>query len=844
MIATAVILGLFILSATALYFLGHRYGDELKALAIQEVNNRLAIPLEVEEVDVTIWAHFPNIAIDLRGIESGEDKIYGTQPQAVRSEHLYLVFNPLDILFKKYRLRRIVLEKGELNLILFWNGSDNYHFFLAGQDTTNSETALDLTFDEVKLKDFGVNYRDLKSDQFHQFFIDDALVRGKLDNGRFVARAEAGIGIRELRSGETIFLEEKEAKLIADIEVFVEDGGFQWSEGEFEMDGIALNTRGSIRPSYDLSVLEMNFVAKNAPLKDVIACLPVDIREELMDYDPEGTLSFSMDIKGEAGDEHLPAITASWQWEDGAVQLCEGRDAKMEKISARGKYESGVLKDYSGQELIAESFRGMLNAMPVKAGFHVKRFGILLIEGNISTVLETQKLPECWAGELPAEGKVALEGNFRYDESKKEKDKWSEALLLALKGEFSEASFKDEKIGIDLSASSAVFTLRGGNLDITGFSGKLSGNSISGNISLDGLLPWIDGITPRLDIRAGIKAESLPVGMWIDAEGDGSEGKTIWPENISANIDIEVGRVEYRDFHAEELSGNIQLDKGFLYAHKLRMQTMRGELGIQGVLQPVQMGFQLRSQAQLIGIDISEMFLQMGEFGQEDMTHKNLSGRLDANIDLAMFLDEAMMPSPASIVAGADLRISEGVIVDYAPLKELPKFIKAGNLDRVRIEPLENHITIKEEKVIIPEMAVNTDAMDLVVSGKHYFDQRIDYSLKVLLSEILGNKAKRENQQVTEFGMIEDDGLGRTTLFIKVSGTAQNPEFAYDRKEVLKKIGRDLKAESRELGKILREEFSWLKRDSLERAKQDREEDRLKKQEDGKFIIEWDPDSL
>ena len=85
-------------------------------------------------------------------------------------------------------------------------------------------------------------------------------------------------------------------------------------------------------------------------------------------------------------------------------------------------------------------------------------------------------------------------------------------------------------------------------------------------------------------------------------------------------------------------------------------------------------------------------------------------------------------------------------------------------------------------------MEINSNTIDISVFGEHDFDNNIDYHLKLLLSDVLTAKFKRGKNSDEEFGVVEEDGLGRTTLFLKIGGTTDDPEFGYDTKELKEKI--------------------------------------------------------
>jgi hypothetical protein len=835
---------LLMLITISLYALVLHYGPELKTRAVHEINAYLAVPVEMEEIALSIWSHFPLISVQLKGVESREEKVYESQPQGIVAKEISLVFHPIDLIRGQYRLRGIDLKQGELNLIVFWNGSNNYDF--SKSSAPGSEKGADLSFDEIRIKDFSVLYRDLQNNQRHQFHIESGIIRGKLEGDLFTAKLRAGLIVQEISLGERIYVQGLSTKLRSKLLIDIRKGSVEWEEAELEQGGIKLEGNGRIVPGEDHHWLEMAFHSLEAGIAELMPMLPAAVQQDLQPYTPLGNLKFSLQIVGKSGDVYLPRITADWQISRGSLRICPGERGMLNEVEAEGSYDSGTEKDFAGQELRINTLRALFQQTPVRGSLQVKRFDDLLLEGEVAGQFRYSTLPDCWISllELNADADISFQGRFSYDALQSHPDHWSKGWKMNLSGVLSQGIFRDDALGLDLYGLSAAFELNPQHLHIPSFNGNSKEGPLEGSVTIDRLLAYLDLSSGKMKMRADVKAESLPLAHWIEMESPGRDGGAIWPEDLEADIQVQVQSLAYRHFRAEKVSGHLSLAAGNLYAENLLLNTMAGQLQLDGNLLPDQDGYRMQARASLQGIQISELFRQMEDFGQKDLTHKQLSGVLDAGIVLSVQMDHLLNPDPAGINAVCDISIQQGVIQDYPPLKELPRFIKAGNLDKVNIEPLRNQITIANQKVMIPEMAVNTDAMNLWISGSHSFDQQIDYSLRVLLSEVLGKRAGEARQTASEFGWIEDDGLGRTSLFIKISGTADVPIFRYDRKGVLQKIGQDIREDRKEVGKILREEFQWLKRDSVKKTEKATEKERLKKQEAGEFILEWDPDSL
>ena len=148
---------------------------------------------------------------------------------------------------------------------------------------------------------------------------------------------------------------------------------------------------------------------------------------------------------------------------------------------------------------------------------------------------------------------------------------------------------------------------------------------------------------------------------------------------------------------------------------------------------------------------------------------------------------------------------------------------------------MKNQIEIKDQKIFIPKMYIHSSALDLTLSGTHTFNNYIDYHVQVLMSDILFQKARKAKKENSEFGIVEDDKSGKTSLFLSMTGTVDNPVFKYDRQGAKQNFKENIAEEKQTLKQILKDEFGWLKKDTSIRKKQ-------KPKDDEKFIIKWDED--
>jgi len=360
-------------------------------------------------------------------------------------------------------------------------------------------------------------------------------------------------------------------------------------------------------------------------------------------------------------------------------------------------------------------------------------------------------------------------------------------------------------------------------------------------------ISWLLFKRERLGIEAQLKARDLYLDELL--EGEKQKKDTVYslmlPTNLTCNLDMEIDRLRFKKFRAKRIFGTVKLNDQLLVIEPLTFDEMQGTVTGGGSINGKNNNqFIIKSNARFEQVSIGDLFYALDNFGQAGLTHKNLKGRLNSSLYFSSTMFPNLKLDPASIYAIAGLLITSGELINYKPLMKLSKFLDLDDLAHIRFDTLENMIEIKNQQIIIPEMEINSSLLDLNVQGSHGFNNNIDYRMNLLLSEILSVKFKTKNPVPDEFGVIEDDGLGRSKIFLKITGNTDDPVFGYDTRELKEKMKADLKDEKEELKKAMQEEFHWLIKDSTQKAKERYEKELIKKQEEGEFIIEWEEDTV
>ena len=119
----------FIIFALGIWIITTFYADEIKQQIAKQVNHYLAVPVDVKEIDFTVWRTFPLASVDFKEVTIYDGLKKDKTAYFLKAKDLYFSFNVLDVINKNYKLRSFSIENGEINLIYDERGNGNYKFW-------------------------------------------------------------------------------------------------------------------------------------------------------------------------------------------------------------------------------------------------------------------------------------------------------------------------------------------------------------------------------------------------------------------------------------------------------------------------------------------------------------------------------------------------------------------------------------------------------------------------------------------------------------------------------------------------------------------------------------------
>lgn len=825
--------------------------DSVKTIFADQLQQRLQAELYVKNIRFSLFRTFPMASLTFEELTLLEAGNAPGRDTLLAASSVSLQFSITDIIRKRYNIRQIVITDGILRPTISDDGSPNYLFGLPYNENHGEPINFDIR--RLLINDIILQYTDHSSGHFLDCEIKSLRLTSPFAGKHNNIKARGSLHLNKLFINDKRITGQKDLNINADLEIRGEKV-WQLNTSRLVIEGHSFTISGSSTAQDGRQRFDISVSGEKLPIAWLLPELPQTARQALSNYEPKGRLSFEGQINGIMPDGEVPDIHVTFNIKEGAVRLPQNNIA-LQRISTQGRFSNGYNRNASSSTLIINDIRGETDSRDsfFYGNGSITNFAI----PNITLKLSAESV----AGEFlqwlniehisHAKGRTGFDISFAGTMRNGKSFTGQDLLDARLEGTttLSDVSFiLNENHLLPYREFNGKMTFDDDRMVIEELSGKAGSSDFHFAGNIRNLLPYLFIPEEMMLMEAIMHADNIQLEELLQhgqSEND-TKYKLRFSERLQLEMDVSVEKLQFGRFEARKLHGNTHLTKQILTADHLSFNTMDGRVQMTGRIDgshPEKVS--LHTNAHLDVVDIHQLFYQMGNFGQTGITEKNLVGSVTAQITFSSLWSPALEINWDSMETHAKLRIEDGRLLNYAPMMALGRFIRTGDLDNISFSTLENEIHIRNRQVSIPMMEVSSNVLNLYLSGRHGFENDIDYRIRVLMSELLSRQHREKRNPQEQYGEIIDDGLGRTTLFLKLTGTAQDPVFRYDQAGVREKLRDDLREEREGLRELLRNEFGFLSRqpaDTTEKQLNDRQEEmkRIKEQQEEGFIIEWE----
>lgn len=782
--------------------------NQIKQYAIRQLNAYLKVPIQVQSVEMNLIGNFPKVSIDFNEVVMNDP----IQPnkQLLACKHIYLGFNVFDIIREQYRFKLIKLEDGELNIYFDEQGKSNLDIVKTDSSAQEETQPFGLYLNEIVFQNLDINYQNKQQQQHIIFTANQGKLSGSIYNSSEELAFNCNLMMQQLQSGGVNYIKNKKMKLDAAIAVNQANQLLTIARANIELGLLKLKTQGTVDWSKTNTQYNIQFNGDNPDINALMAMLPGNEKMIPEDFTSRGQIHFTGKIKGASGANVQPNITFEFGINQGSLEHTSS-GLKANNIKLNGLFENGQSLNGKDARLNIDNLSFVLNEQTFNGHLRLTNLNDpqldAAVKGKLTSAIINQLLKkqginikQGWLdADVVYKGKVsALKNTSQLSQSQSKG---------AITFEFSGIHYNNNQPDMDWAKGS--FQLNGNNLNMNQLAVKLKDSDIKLSGSFNNLIPFLvlndEPLTANITYYSSLlNIKNIYIPVTNTPEKSANKKGFELPKNVIIRADVKTDKLVYNQFDATDLSANINWERNTIKVSQLQCKSQEGNIALSGSIeQAADKRFLIAAKSNLDKINIQRLFTVCNNFGQTELTDKNLSGTLNGQIELIGVWSEALECDLNKLYVSANVKITSGQLVHYKPLESLSRFVDVNELRNIRFSDLNNTIQITNKTIFIPSFEIKNNALNLTLEGTHTFDNFIDYKAKIKLSELVW---KNRKQRPNDFNEEETPDKG-ANIYLSMKGPIDNFKVTWDKKTVRQKVKQDLKTEQKNISDILKKEL-------------------------------------
>lgn len=829
-----IIFSILVLSILGLgLYIASVYEEEVKTYILSELNKNLATKVDIEDLSFSVFRKFPYASLELKNVRADEVNDKEKKEDLFKIKSIFLQFNIMDIIKKNYVLEKITVEDGYVDLKIDNQGNDNFHFWKS--DTTQTESPFNVKLSQLIFENISVSLTNEFKKIDLLVLVDKISLSGNISEKEFVMTTQAKLNLQQLNKNNQNLLKNKKIKLSTSLTINQENKIYSIQNGKITIADLGLNLTGKITEKPNSLYVDLISTGDNLSIESIFSLLPPQQQSKLKTYKANGKITFSSLVKGNYSFTQSPDFSASFKISRGQITESSS-EITLNELSLEGKYQNSKKKQ---SKLELTNVSAQFGAGHISGTFIITDFKNPFIELKSAADLDISLAKNFFKIDTLELASGQLKADIQYSGYIKDLQNVSTRDLQNLSASghisFNNAQLKLINYPYQLNELNGNFQFNNNEIIIDELKTSLNNSIFSVSGSFKNLLAYLFSENQKLLVNAKLHSQKIILDELLINNKDTTKYELVLPENISFQLNTKIDTFQFRKFEAKDFSSDIILHNKIFTANQILFKSMKGKVNGDLVVNATQPEIVITSNCNVESINIHELFYQLENFGQNYFIAENIKGNLTSTIQFASAWDKNLNMNKNKLIVSSDFTVFKGELIKYQPAQALSKFIAMEELEHIRFSELKTTLEIKNQTIFIPKTEIKSSALDLTISGTHTFNNEIDYRFKLLMNDILWKKAKSKKKENAEFGYVEDDGLGKAVLYLKMTGTVSNPKISYDTKSLKEKWSADFKEEKRTIKQLLKEEFGMFKNDTtLNNSK--------KQKKDG-FLIEWEEDT-
>ncbi len=729
---------------------------------VAEINKNLKTELRVGDASLSLLSGFPSASINLSQVRL-KDALGG---QLLAAEELSFRFDLLSLFGDDLKIHSARLRDGAIRVVINRAGKSNTDIFKAEKSTkkTTPESTLSLALETAELQNIAILYDNIPTRQAAEMVVNHANAGGNFSAQQFRLSSQADLKILRLDSDSSRYLAGEKLSYDAVVAVDLKRGVYGLQNVELTLGGNIFNMEGLAVTKPDATDLNFKLTSQEGDISMIANLLPGGYHEYFREFQSSGNYSCSGTVKGRLSKTETPSIGFEVSLRDGKV-TSEKLQSPLRNVSFRARYDAQA--DGSGEFELAD-FKGDFGGQTLGLSLKINHLEDPVIDFRANGVLPLDAAYGLFDNELITAGdglvrlnRLSLQGRYADMISMRRISQVNAAGEI----QFDNASLSYNKI--PLLAETGFLRLEDNEFQVDSFVLRAGKSDFRLDGSAKNLLPvlFADSLNTAdalLEFDAKLYAQNLDIDQLLalftvqtTASQAGGEiqldslkkeknaERSLRLDKLKGDFEASFSTFKYGKIEGRNFGGKLSFDHNNLNITGNAV-AMQGELALEGNarfdLEP-----SLKMRITASNLQLQTMLAQCENFGQEVITDANMRGSLNGRVVLWAYWNSTGEFDINRLHVLAELQATNGELLDVKMFEDFSTFIHLDDLRRIKFTDLQNYLEIKNQRIYLPVMLIQSNALNMTLSGEHTFNNDIDYKIKINAGQVLLNRLKKHD---------------------------------------------------------------------------------------------------
>jgi hypothetical protein len=262
-------------------------------------------------------------------------------------------------------------------------------------------------------------------------------------------------------------------------------------------------------------------------------------------------------------------------------------------------------------------------------------------------------------------------------------------------------------------------------------------------------------------------------------------------------IEAQIKDLNYHKYIIKNFRTKLRVKQNhFVYVDQMLLDAASGKVDIKGYFNgsnPKQIYFNPDIKVQKVNLD--QVLFKFDNFGQDMLVSDNLHGILTGRITGKILMHKDLTPRIDESDLQIDFSVLEGRLDNFGPMNAMADFFKDKNLTKIRFDKLENRLKLKNGRLEIPNMLINSSLGFMELSGSQDMNLNMEYYMRIPLKmvtsiasqKLFGKKREEVDTEQEDDIIYKDPNRKVSFVNVKITGTPSDYKISLQKNKDLKK---------------------------------------------------------